>query len=82
LLDEPFIGQDRRNVLWMVSRLREVVAAGGTAVLVTHDIPLAAALADRVLYLDRGVYLLGPPDEVFGRLRDLGETAFTPEAWS
>jgi ABC-type polar amino acid transport system ATPase subunit len=49
---------------------------------VTHDIPLAAALADRVLYLDRGVYLLGPPDEVFGRLRDLGETAFTPEAWS
>ncbi|MCX6099226.1 MAG: ATP-binding cassette domain-containing protein [Candidatus Bipolaricaulota bacterium] len=81
LLDEPFIGQDRRNVLWMISRLREVVAAGGTAVLVTHDIPLAAALADRVLYLDRGVQLLGRPDEVFGRLRDLGETAFTPEAW-
>ncbi|MDD5263754.1 MAG: ATP-binding cassette domain-containing protein [Candidatus Bipolaricaulis sp.] len=82
LLDEPFIGQDRRNVLWMISRLREVVAAGGTSVLVTHDIPLAAALADRVLYLDRGVQLLGPPDEVFGRLRDLGENAFTPEAWS
>jgi len=82
LLDEPFIGQDRRNVLWMISRLREVVAAGGTAVLVTHDIPLAAALADRVLYLDRGVQLLGPPDEVFGRLRDLGEIAFTPETWS
>ncbi len=82
LLDEPFIGQDRRNVLWMISRLREMVAAGGTAVLVTHDIPLAAALADRILYLDRGMHLLGSPAAVFGRLREMGETAFTPEAWS
>jgi len=82
LLDEPFIGQDRNNVLWMISRVREMVADGGTAVLVTHDIPLAAALADRILYLDRGTYLLGTPDEVFGQLRDLGEAAFTPEVWS
>jgi energy-coupling factor transporter ATP-binding protein EcfA2 len=82
LLDEPFIGQDRRNVLWMISRVRETIAGGGTTVLVTHDIPLADALADRLLYLDRGTHLLGVPDEVFGRLRELGETAFTPEAWS
>jgi len=82
LLDEPFIGQDRQNVLWMISRVRETIAGGGTAVLVTHDIPLADALADRLLYLDRGTHLLGVPDEVFGRLRELGETAFTPEAWS
>jgi len=82
LLDEPFIGQDRKNVLWMISRLRDVVAAGGTAILVTHDIPLAAALADRILYLDRGMWLLGPPSEIFDRLRSLGEEAFTPEAWS
>jgi len=82
LLDEPFIGQDRRNVLWVVSRLRDRVAAGGTAIVVTHDIPLAAALADRVLYLDRGVSLLGSPDDVFRSLSELGEGAFTPEAWS
>ncbi len=81
LLDEPFIGQDRKNVLWMISQMQEMVAAGGTAVLVTHDIPLAAALADRVLYLGRDVRLLGSSDEVFGRLRELGETAFTPKAW-
>jgi energy-coupling factor transporter ATP-binding protein EcfA2 len=81
LLDEPFIGQDRRNVLWMVSQIRSVIAQGGAVVIVTHDIPLAHALADRVLYLEREAHLYGVPDEVFGRLRERGDGTFTPEAW-
>jgi energy-coupling factor transport system ATP-binding protein len=81
LLDEPFIGQDRRNVLWMISQIRGVSARGGAVVVVTHDIPLVRALADRVLFLERGAYVYGSPDEVFGRLRERGDGVFTPEAW-
>jgi ABC-type hemin transport system ATPase subunit len=59
------------------------VARGGAAVaFVTHDIPLAAALADRVLYLDRETWRCGTPGDVFGWLRVSGDAAFTPEAWS
>ena len=82
LLDEPFIGQDRRNVLWMIDRIRGVTGSGGSVALVTHDIPLAQALADRVLYLERSTAWIGPPEEVFDRLRQRGDVEFTPEAWS
>jgi len=82
LLDEPFIGQDRRNVLWMIERIREVADAGGAVALITHDIPLAAALADRILYLERGTWRVGTPGDIFAWLRDTGNAEFTPEAWS
>jgi len=80
LLDEPFIGQDRRNVLWIVDRLQGVAADGGGVALVTHDIALAAAIADRILYLDRATWRLGEPEDVFAWLRATGDPAFTPEA--
>jgi len=82
LLDEPFIGQDRRNVLWMIERIRDVADAGGAVALITHDIPLAAALADRILYLERGTWRVGTPSDIFVWLRDTGNAEFTPEAWS
>jgi energy-coupling factor transport system ATP-binding protein len=82
LLDEPFIGQDRRNVLWMIDQIRAVIGGGGAVVLVTHDIPLVNALADRLLYLERDVAWLGPSGDVFDRLRQRGDVEFTPEAWS
>jgi len=53
ILDEPTFGQDRRTaveLLDLLSRQRD----GGTAVcFVTHDLPFAAALADRTLELAR-----------------------------
>jgi energy-coupling factor transport system ATP-binding protein len=82
LLDEPFIGQDRRNVLWMIDRIRSVADAGGAVALVTHDIPLVNALADRLLFLEREVAWVGRPSDVFDRLRQRGDKEFTPEAWS
>ncbi len=82
LLDEPFGGQDRRNVLWMIDRMRDVARGGGAVAFVTHDVPLAAALADRVLYLDRETWRCGAPSDVFGWLRVAGDAAFTPEAWA
>ena len=80
LLDEPFIGQDRENVLWIVERIVDARDRGAAIVLVTHDIPLADALCDRLLYLGDTV-LEGVPSDVFGRLEDMGRTAFTPAFW-
>ena len=83
LLDEPFIGQDRRNVEWIVSRIRAHCGGGGATVLVSHDVALVAALANRILFLDGGrdrpIY--GPPSDVFGRLRAANRAAFLPGFW-
>jgi energy-coupling factor transporter ATP-binding protein EcfA2 len=80
LLDEPFIGQDRRNVDWIVSQIRAHCARGGGVVLVSHDIPLVGALAHRILYLDR-VPRFGSPANVFAELRTGGRAAFLPGFW-
>jgi len=80
LLDEPFIGQDRRNVAWIIGRLAAARDRGATIVLVSHDVPLVDALSDRILFLGQAT-LSGRPDKVFSALRELGERAFTPEYW-
>jgi energy-coupling factor transport system ATP-binding protein len=80
LLDEPFIGQDRDNVTWIVEQIRQARDRGAMSCLVTHDIPMANALCDRLLYLgDQAI--LGTPDDVFNQLREQGNSAFTPEFW-
>ncbi|MCK5246392.1 ATP-binding cassette domain-containing protein, partial [Candidatus Bipolaricaulota bacterium] len=80
LLDEPFIGQDRDNVAWIVGRIRQARDRGAMICLVTHDIPMVDALCDRLLYLgDRTI--LGSPQDVFSQLREGGSRAFTPEFW-
>ena len=80
LLDEPFIGQDRRNVAWIVSCIRAHCARGGAVLLVSHDVPLLSALADRLLFVDREP-ILGTPGEVCAILRATGREAFHPAAW-
>jgi energy-coupling factor transporter ATP-binding protein EcfA2 len=80
LLDEPFIGQDRQNVDWIVSLIRAHCARGGGVILVSHDIPLVDALAHRVLYLGEE-QRFGAPSDVFAELRARGRTAFLPSFW-
>ena len=80
LLDEPFIGQDRHNVAWMLGRILGARDRGAAVVLVSHDIQLLASLCDRILYLGERA-IEGTPDAVFAELRTVGETAFTPEYW-
>jgi energy-coupling factor transporter ATP-binding protein EcfA2 len=80
LLDEPFIGQDRRNVDWIVAQIRGHCARGGGVILVSHDVPLVAALAHRILYLDEDPRF-GPPLDVFSELRAADRTAFLPGFW-
>jgi len=80
LLDEPFIGQDRHNVAWMIGRIVEARNRGAAIVLVSHDVPLLSALCDRMHYLGDRV-LEGTPEDLFGQLREIGRDAFTPEYW-
>ena len=80
LLDEPFIGQDRHNVAWMVGRILGARDRGAAIVLVSHDVALLAGLCDRILYLgDEPIE--GSPHEVFAGLRKMGLDAFTPAYW-
>jgi energy-coupling factor transport system ATP-binding protein len=54
MLDEPFIGQDLRSIQALNDRL-QAASKGGTAVLlVTHDLEVLTAIADRALVLSGG----------------------------
>jgi phospholipid/cholesterol/gamma-HCH transport system ATP-binding protein len=54
LLDEPTAGLDPANTRRFVANILEVKARGVTSIFVTHDIPSALALGDRIAVLDHG----------------------------
>ena len=54
LWDEPFTGLDAGGARLLEELLQEHRGGGGTAVIVLHDVPRAARLADRVLLLAAG----------------------------
>jgi iron complex transport system ATP-binding protein len=65
LLDEPTASLDIRHQHRVLSRTRARVAAGGAAVVVLHDLALAAAYADRIALLEAGrLVAVGAPREV------------------
>lgn len=69
LLDEPFAAIDADSRPHLRHDLREVLA-GRTAIVVTHDVLDALALASRVIVLDRGrIVEQGPTAEVLRRPR-------------
>jgi energy-coupling factor transport system ATP-binding protein len=53
VLDEPTFGQDRRTALELLDLLSRQRDEGTAVCFVTHDLPFAAALADRTLELRR-----------------------------
>ncbi|MCK4681698.1 ATP-binding cassette domain-containing protein, partial [Candidatus Bipolaricaulota bacterium] len=80
LLDEPFIGQDRANVAWIIAKILAARAKGAVTLLVSHDIPLVNSLCDRLLYLGAEP-IIGDPRTVSARLQTMGKDAFTPGYW-
>jgi ABC-type glutathione transport system ATPase component len=67
LADEPTTALDGPAREELVARLRERAAGGTAVVLATHDVTVAAALADRVVVLYRGrIVEQGPPVRVLG----------------
>jgi iron complex transport system ATP-binding protein len=90
LLDEPTAGLDPRHRLEFLEVLRRIHRERrGTVVLVTHELDLAAELADRILLLREGRSLAqGPPRETltpdnlrraFGVRFRVGESGFRVE---
>ena len=53
ILDEPTFGQDRRTAVELLDLLSRQRDEGTAVCFVTHDLPFAAALADRTLELAR-----------------------------
>jgi energy-coupling factor transport system ATP-binding protein len=65
LLDEPTRGLDYASKGLLITLLAEFRAAGKTIVLVTHDVELVAACADRIVLLGGGdVVVAGAPQEL------------------
>ncbi|WP_328328516.1 ATP-binding cassette domain-containing protein [Kribbella sp. NBC_00382] len=54
VLDEPSTGLDSITRLQLVEELKELAAAGLGILLLSHDLDLVRALADRVVVLDAG----------------------------
>jgi energy-coupling factor transport system ATP-binding protein len=75
LLDEPTRGLDYSAKSRLVGLLRGLAAQGTTVLMATHDVELAAELADRVVVLAEGeVVADGPAREVLA-----GSPAFAPQ---
>jgi manganese/zinc/iron transport system ATP- binding protein len=65
LMDEPFAGVDALSERTIVALLRELRAAGKTAVVVHHDLQTVAEYFDNVLLMNMRVVAAGPTLEVF-----------------
>ncbi len=77
LLDEPFVGQDRRNVRAVVETVIRAADAGAAAIIATHQGALARSFCDRVVFLDGGRVLLDcPMAEAPERLLAMGRGAY------
>ncbi|HEX8683710.1 MAG TPA: ABC transporter ATP-binding protein [Ardenticatenaceae bacterium] len=76
VLDEPTTGLDAALTERLVAEMEALHAAGHTLLLITHDLRLVAALAERLVIIAEGrVALDGPPRAVLsqaGPLRPFG----------
>lgn len=79
LLDEPTAGLDPGTARRILDMLRSEHEAGRGILFVTHDLDLAADVAERVLVMVEGVVTHdGPPHEVLSRVDELRELGLDP----
>ncbi len=85
LLDEITASLDPEIVREVLDVVLELAADGMTMLIVTHEMPFARAIADRVVFMDAGkVVEVAPPEEFFtapatARAQDFLNTfSFTP----
>lgn len=65
LLDEPTAFLDLRHRVDVLREVRAFTRAGGAALVVSHDLSLAARTCDRIVLLgEGGIIAAGPPAEV------------------
>jgi len=67
LFDEPTSALDPEMVKEVLDTMTELAKQGMTMLCVTHEMGFAKAVADRVIFMDRGeIVEQGPPTEFFG----------------
>ncbi len=64
LLDEPLNGVDIKTQETIGELLEQVKRDGGTILMATHDMELAAAWCDRLIMVNHAIVAYGPPAEV------------------
>ncbi|HGG05374.1 MAG TPA: amino acid ABC transporter ATP-binding protein [Aliiroseovarius sp.] len=70
LFDEPTSALDPELEQEVVKVIKDLAAEGRTMIIVTHDMRLAADVADHVVFLHEGkVEEEGPPDALFGQTK-------------
>jgi energy-coupling factor transport system ATP-binding protein len=79
LLDEPLIGQDAANVVFLMEWLCERVARGAAVVMVNHNPEVTRRYATRLVFLSQGQAVVdAPTEEAFERLAALEQEAYLP----
>ena len=79
IVDEPTTGQDYRDGVDMLSLVQRLNQAGHTVLFITHDMPMVARFAQRVIVFRDGQILLdGTTREVFGQADELRTTFLAP----
>lgn len=74
IFDEPTTGQDYFGGESIMKLIDQMHDKGKTVIIITHDMPLVAEHAKRVIVLNRGQILVdGTPEEVFGKTAQLRE---------
>ena len=70
LADEPIVALDPKHQYKVMALIRDYVNAGGGALIVLHDVELAARFADRLVWLKAGAILAdGTPIDTFTQQR-------------
>jgi energy-coupling factor transport system ATP-binding protein len=80
IVDEPTTGQDARQSLEIMDFLRGLNETGGhTIIIITHDMPIVARYARRVVAMGMGTILAdGPTRAVFSQPEALARTFIEP----
>lgn len=65
LYDEPTAGLDPLNTQNVVELMKKLKAKGHTSIFVTHDIPSAIQLCDRIIILGQGTIIFNDTPEAF-----------------
>ncbi|MDJ0771296.1 MAG: amino acid ABC transporter ATP-binding protein [Ilumatobacter sp.] len=77
LFDEPTSALDPEMVKEVLDVMLELAADGMTMAVVSHEMGFARAAADRVVFIDEGVFVeTGTPDELFDNPREERTIAF------
>ena len=71
LFDEPTSALDPELIGEVLDVMKQIAFEGTTMIVVTHEMGFACDVADRILFVDKGLIVeSGPPDQIFHHSQD------------